>query len=217
MIRRFNKITGKSIEKIYGQERLAYSMSGNEDLYDLIEWSKRGGYQGSVICFYDLETGDVYQPFEKKANVVYGQPAFAEGSYYFLKGDYDEGSVILYRYLPGETPEAVVELKLHETDLYNLRVIGNPIHIVSQDDVFRCYYPEAFSFPLQPNETVCLIEDGKVYIEAWIEEGWDDENDCATDAYDFYHRIITKDFEGNTISEETGCLCQAADGTWWIS
>lgn len=28
---------------------------------------ERGGYQGVVLYFYDLETGDVYQPFEKKS------------------------------------------------------------------------------------------------------------------------------------------------------
>jgi hypothetical protein len=38
-------------------------MSDNEDLYDLIAWSERGGYQGAVLYFYDFETGDVYQPF----------------------------------------------------------------------------------------------------------------------------------------------------------
>ena len=71
MIRKFKAIKGKYIEKIYGQDRLAYAMSDNEDFYDLIAWSERGGYQGAVIYFYDFETGDVYQPFEKKKNVVY--------------------------------------------------------------------------------------------------------------------------------------------------
>ena len=36
------------------------------------------------------------------------------------------------------------------------------------------------------NESVALIDNGKVYIDAWIEEGWDDENDCATDDYKYY-------------------------------
>ena len=66
MVRRFKEVNGKYIEKIYGQDRLAFAMSDNEDLYDLIAWSERGGYQGAVLYFYDFETGDVYQPFEKK-------------------------------------------------------------------------------------------------------------------------------------------------------
>ena len=77
--------------------------------------------------------------------------------------------------------------------------------------------PKAFSFPLQPNETVCFIEGDQVYIEAWIEEGWDDENDCATEEYKYYNKVITKDFHGDLLSEEIGALHQAADGTWWIS
>ena len=217
MVRRFKEVNGKYIEKIYGQDRLAFAMSDNEDLYDLIAWSERGGYQGAVLYFYDFETGDVYQPFEKKRNVVYSRPEFADGYYYFLQGDYDAKTVVLYRYFPDDLLAPVVTLPLDDVDLYNLRIVGNPVHIISQNEALRCYYPEAFSFPLEPNETVCFIEDGRVYIEAWIEEGWDDENDRATDEYDYYHKVVVKDFHGNLISEEVGALGQAADGTWWMS
>ena len=217
MIRKFKSVNGKYIEKIYGQDRLAFAMSDNEDLYDLIAWSERGGYQGAVLYFYDFETGDVYQPFEKKRNVVYSRPEFADGYYYFLQGDYDAKTVVLYRYFPDDLLAPVVTMPLDDVDLYNLRIVGNPVHIISQNEALRCYYPEAFSFPLEPNETVCFIEDGRVYIEAWIEEGWDDENDRATDEYDYYHKIVVKDFHGNLISEEIGALGQAADGTWWMS
>lgn len=217
MIKRFARIEGNYIEKIYGQDRLAYAMSDTEDFYDLLEWSKHGGYQGSVIIFYDFETGDVYQPFDKKRNVVFSHPAYADGYYYFLRGDYDENMVALYRYRPGERPETVTELKMDEIDLYNLRIVGNPVHVISQNETFRCYYPEPMSFPLKPNETVCFMENGRVYIEAWVEEGWDDENDRATDEYKYYNKIVVKDFKGNTISDEVGALHQAPDGTWWIS
>lgn len=217
MIRKFKSVNGKYIEKIYGQDRLAFAMSDNEDLYDLIAWSERGGYQGAVLYFYDFETGDVYQPFEKKRNVVYSRPEFADGYYYFLQGDYDAKTVVLYRYFPDDLLAPVVTLPLDDVDLYNLRIVGNPVHIISQNEELRCYYPEVFSFPLEPNETVCFIEDGCVYIEAWIEEGWDDENDRATDEYNYYHKVVVKDFHGNLISEEIGALGQAADGTWWMS
>ena len=217
MVRRFKEVNGKYIEKIYGQDRLAFAMSDNEDLYDLIAWSERGGYQGAVLYFYDFETGDVYRPFEKKRNVVYSRPEFADGYYYFLQGDYDAKTVVLYRYFPDDILAPVVTLPLDDVDLYNLRIVGNPVHIISQNEELRCYYPEAFSFPLEPNETVCFIEDGRVYIEAWIEEGWDDENDRATDEYNYYHKVVVKDFHGNLISEEIGALGQAADGTWWMS
>ena len=193
MVRRFKEVNGKYIEKIYGQDRLAFAMSDNEDLYDLIAWSERGGYHGAVLYFYDFETGDVYQLFEKKRNVVYSRPEFADGYYYFLQGDYDAKTVVLYRYFPDDLLAPVVTLPLDDVDLYNLRIVGNPVHIISQNEELRCYYPDAFSFPLEPNETVCFIEDGCVYIEAWIEEGWDDENDRATDEYNYYHKVVVKD------------------------
>lgn len=41
MVRRFKEVNGKYIEKIYGQDRLAFAMSDNEELYDLIAWSER--------------------------------------------------------------------------------------------------------------------------------------------------------------------------------
>ena len=106
---------------------------------------------------------------------------------------------------------------LDKVELYNLRIVGNPVHIISQKEELRCYYPENFSFTLQPNEGVCLIENDKVYVEAWVEEGWDDENDCATNEYNYYNKVIVRDFHGNIISEEVGAMHQAADGTWWIS
>ena len=62
------------------------------------------------------------------------------------------------------------------------------------------------------NESVALIDNGKVYIDAWIEEGWDDENDCATDDYKYYGKVIIKDFQGNVISEEIGSLYQGQEG-----
>ena len=52
--------------------------------------------------------------------------------------------------------ETVVEFKIEEVNLYNLKIIGNPLFIISQDneDGFRCYYPKKFSFPLQEQESV---------------------------------------------------------------
>ena len=187
------------------------------DFYDLIEWSKSGGYQGSVILFFDFESGKVFKPFAKKRNVIYSNPVYAEGFYYFLQGDYDEKKISLYHYIPGKLLEKETELSTEEVSLYNLCIIGNPVHIISQEDTFVCYYPEKISFPITGLESALFIEDEKIYFESWVEEGWNDKNDCATDNYDLYYKVIVKDFSGNTLSEEVGDLYQAADGTWWIA
>lgn len=52
MIKCFQEVSGKYIERIIGQDRFAYAHSDTNDFYDLIEWSKSGGYQGSVILFF---------------------------------------------------------------------------------------------------------------------------------------------------------------------
>ncbi|MDE7310129.1 MAG: hypothetical protein K2N87_00645 [Eubacterium sp.] len=217
MIKRFKEIEGRYIEKIIGQDRLAFAHSNTNDFYDLIEWSKAGGYQGSVLMFFDFASGNVYKPFAKKRNVVYSDPVYAEGFYYFLQGDYGDQKITLYRYLPEALPEKVTELRTEDVNLYNLRIIGDPVHIVSQEGSFECYYPEKISFPIERNEFVTFIENDRIYFQAWVEEGWDEENECATDQYKYYHKVIIKDYNGNTLSEEVGSFYQAANGTWWIA
>lgn len=217
MIRRFKEIEGRYIEKIIGQDRLAFAHSDTNDFYDLIEWSKAGGYQGSIIMFFDFESGDVYKPFAKRRNVVYSSPVYADGFYYFLQGDYDEKKITLYRYIPQKVLEKVTELSTEKVNLYNLCIVGNPVHIISEQDNFQCYYPEKISFPTDPNEHAAFMENGKIYFEAWIEEGWDEEKDCATDHYKYYDKVIIRDYKGNELSEEVGAIYQAADGTWWIA
>ena len=76
MIKKFNRIEGRYIEKIYGQDRFGYSQSDFEDLYDLIKWAERGGYQGSELLIYDFHSGNVYKPFDKKRNIIYGDPVY---------------------------------------------------------------------------------------------------------------------------------------------
>lgn len=217
MIKYFKEVEGRYIEKIIGQDRFAYAHSDTDDFYDLIEWSKAGGYQGSIIIFFDFGSGNVYKPFGKKRNVVYSNPVYAEGFYYFLQGDYDEKKIRLYRYIPEEILEKVTELSTEEVNLNNLCIIGNPVHIVSQEEEFTCYYPENISFPIEGTESAIFMEDGKIYFQAWAEEGWDEEKNCATDQYKCYDKLIVKDYKGNTLSEEVGGLYQSADGTWWIA
>ncbi len=218
MIKRFNEVNGIYIEKIVGQDRLAYAMSDTEDIYDLIEYAERGGYQGSVIKFYDFDNGNVYMPFEKKRDVIYGKPEYTDGFYYFLQADYGLKKVTLYKYFPETVLETVTEFSTDEVDLYNLMIIGEKVHVTSHDgSEFRCYYPERISLTLRDHETVNLISEDKIISEEWVEEGWDDENDCATDSYKLYYMVIIRDFDGNIISEEIGSIHQAPDGTYWIS
>ena len=155
-----------------------------------------------VISFYDLKSGKVYTPFEKKKNVVFSKPKFLEENIYFLKGDYDKGSLVLCRFYPEEGAEKITELSLMGLRLYNLNIMGEKVHIVSQEDDFCCYYPESFSFEMGENESAVLILDGKVYCQEWVEESWDEENNCAKENYKYYDNLIVRDFEGNILSKE---------------
>ena len=221
MIKHFERIEGRYIELIYGQERLAYSRSDNADFYDLVEWSERGGYPGGEITFYDFFNGKVYTPFPKRRETVYSNPVYSDGWFYFLQGDYGVKKINLYRMRPadeGYVTENVTSFDCSKEMLYNLRITGSPVYVFNQDGaVFNCIYPEKFSITLMPHQSVTFVEKDKVYIEEWVEEGWDDENNRATEQYLFYNKVILKDFEGNTLSEEVGYLTPAPDGNYWMS
>lgn len=212
MVRRFEKIGGNAIEIILGQNRLAYALSRTEDFYDVVDWMTDRTYPGSQILFYDLTNGKVYTPFANEANVVYGKPVYSDGAYYFLRGDFNAEIITLLRYEPASTPEEIKAFKVDDLNLYNLELIGEPVRVVSQTigERFDCYYPERFSLPLGNQESVVLIEDGKVYIDKWIEEG-------EAPDFRYYDRTIVKDFSGKLISDEIGALTPTPDGTWWIS
>lgn len=218
MIKRFKEVEGQGIREIAGQNRLAFTHSGTTDFYDLIDWAEVGGYQGSIIIFFDFDSGNVYRPFVKKRNVIYGDPVYIDGFYYFLQCNYDEKTITLYRYLPEKVLEIVTQLSTEEVNLYNLRIIGNSVNIISHDHgKFERYYPEKVSFSLGSRETVVLMDNGVIYCEKWVEEGWDQAKKCATDQYKYYTNIVTKDYTGQTLSEELGSLYQTKDGTWWIA
>ena len=217
MLKRFRERSGIAIEEIIGQNRLAYSLSSHLDFYDLEGWPENEVCPGSLLTFYDLQDGSVYKPLAQKEDVICGKPHFFEKHYYFLTADRQKKEVTLYRYHPEEALQAIRVFPMKEVELYNLQIMGEGIHVVSQNgSTFQCYDPESFSFAIDPHDTAVFISEGKVYLERWIEEGWDEENNCATADYRFYHKIITRDFKGNTLSEELGYLYQSHDGTWWI-
>ena len=63
-IREFSQVLGLYVQDINGQSRLGYSMSGGDDFYEvpnIIE--AQGFYKGSILRFYNYESGEVYQPF----------------------------------------------------------------------------------------------------------------------------------------------------------
>ena len=112
--------------------------------------------------------------------------------FYFLQGDYNKGIITLYKYLPDELLETVTELNIKKINTYNLCIIGENVHIISQDEELVCYYPRKFHFKMDPQENVLTIDDNKVYLSKWIENGWDDFNDCASENYEYYEKVVVR-------------------------
>ena len=42
--------------------------------------------------------------------------------------------ITLYRYMPESVLDAVKEFDIEEVNLYNLKIIGTPVHIINQGD-----------------------------------------------------------------------------------
>ena len=208
-------INGITPTLLKGTDRYAYGLSDFENAWDLEDWQENGGYQGSVLYLYDLYENKIYIPFEKRKNVLYQEPLLYNDMIYFLQIDYDNQKINLYHLSSSKPLEKVIDFSISEVNLYNLGLTGEKVHITSQDDSFISYYPERFEIKLEPNESVICIADGKIYINAWIEEGV--ENDEITNNYSYYEKILIKDKEGKLLSEEVGSLTQFPDGKWRIS
>lgn len=215
----FTEVKGEYLDEIPGQARFAYGTSGMEDCFEVEDIIKHDGYyKGSVIRFYDYKTGKVYLPFEHKKNISYGKTIYIGNIFYILQVDFNEGLANVYKYYPGETLEKVFDYKIKDLSTYNLEIIGSDLHLISQDsERLEIYYPYRKTVKLAGNESALFIDDGKVYINAWIEEDCDDENDVPGEDHRYYEKIIIKDLDSNIIEERIGSLHQGPDGIWWLA
>ncbi len=195
-----------------------YSISDNTDFFDIPEIIKFNGfYKGSIIKFHDYETKDIYAPFELKKNISYGRPTYLDGIYYFLKADFNEELVTIYKYFPDLALEKVADFKIWELNLYNLEIIGTKLYLVSSDENLEIYYPVRKTIEMRDNESVMFIEDNKIYSSLWIEENWDDENNIAGSNYRYYDKFCIRNMDGEIIHEQVGNLYQHTNGEWWLS
>ena len=219
IFKEFSEVKGEYVEEIAGQSRFAYSISNSDDLFEIEETVKIDGfYKGNEICFYDYKTSEIYRPFDLKKNIAYGRVIFIDNSFYILQVDFNEGLVNIYKYYPGEILEKITDYKVKDLSTYNLELVGLDLHLISQDsETLEIYYPYRKTIKLEVSESALFIDDGKVYINRWIEEGWDDEKDEAGEDYKYYDKLIIKDFDSNIIEERLGSLHQSPDGTWWLA
>ena len=215
----FSEINGQYLEEIPDQTRFAYGISDLDDFFEIEDIIKYDGfYKGSLIRFYDYQAGKVYLPFDLKENIAYGRPIYIGDIFYILQVDFNEGLANIYKYYPGESLEKIIDYKLKDLSTYNLSLIGLDLHLISQDsDKLEIYYPYRKTLKLAENESALLIDDGKVYINAWIEEGWDESKDKAGEEYSYYDKLIIKDMDSNILSERLGNLHQSPDGSWWLA
>ena len=157
----------------------------------------------------------MYIPFEKERNIAYGGVEWIEGYFYFLKADFSKKTVTIMQYRPDWDCKEYFSIGMAEVELYNLRIVGTPAHLISQDEEMRCYYPEQFSIKLSARESVIEIVDNHIYCSCWEEEG---VAECEiTEDYKYYEKLIVRNRFGDVVSEEPGALTRLPNGQWWLS
>ena len=125
-IKEFSEINGGSVDVINGQTRFGYSLSENEDFYEIPDIICHNGfYKGSVIKFYDFKTGQVFTPFELEKNIQYGVPVYLNKNYYFLQVDYTKALVTIYKYYPQDDLQKLEQFEIKELNLYNPSLMGS--------------------------------------------------------------------------------------------
>jgi hypothetical protein len=222
-VRRFSEVNGTDIDMIEGQDRFGACVDDMTDFDEAAEMAGEGGYRGNILLFYDYETGDIICPIGRHRNVMYSDPVFCDGWYYFLQGDFNRFVVTLFKCIPGEVPERVHEFDAHKMDLGSLWICGNGVNVISDSETCRCYYPQEFEFTIGDEDQVVMIDEGRVYLERWIESEDVDLEEIdvrgATVSIDIpeHNELIVKDFSGKTVSHEMASLSKGPDGTWWIS
>ncbi|UTH15862.1 hypothetical protein [Macrococcus epidermidis] len=218
LINRFEIVDGSQVINVHGQSRFGYNHSDAIEFYEVEDVIKVNGfYKGNTISFYDYETGRVYLPFELKKNVVYGYPVYINTLYYFIQCDFETRKINAVECFPGGSVRIYKSLNMDEVDLGNIMIMDDDLKIVSQENDFRCYYPEQIRLSLEPSESVVTIDEGKVYINQWIEEGYDDVNNGYTNAYQYYDKLIIKDLSGNKICDKVGYLSTYHNDQLWLS
>lgn len=156
--------------------------------------------------YYDCRDGKLYKPFEEQNNISYNLPIYYEEYFYFLKGDFNRNIISIIKCYPKKNMETIFEIPIDKINLYNLRLIGQPIHLIHQLDSLISYYPKKIEVPLEYNEGVVEIKGDRIYCSPWIEKKV--ENNLRAVSYSEYSKLIIKDLKGNIEHEEIGSLQQ---------
>lgn len=210
-IRRMKEVNGICMNRIDGQFRFGVGYTDYQEFFEIAEYVSKESYKGNQILICDFMTGDVFKPFLQEENVAYDRMRCIDGKYYFLKADFNKKLVSVINWSAVGEIKVELEIPMEKVNLYNLCPMGTTLHLISQDNSLKCYYPREFEIPLEPEETVVEIDGDKIYCSSFVEEG-----ELGKD-YKYYEKLIIKDINGKVISEEIGSIDRGADGKWWLS
>lgn len=198
------------VERAEGTEEWYFGTDFEEDICDLYEAEemvKEGRiFPGNSLYFFHYPDGTVYHPFEKQKNVYYENPVWDKECFGILSVDFSAHKIILYTYIPGETPEILHSLSLDEVeDCYNLKlemspwILGRMTH-----DEYQAIWPIKKKFPLGDSETLICRDGSVLYLSRWVDEP-------------VYHEyVVTVDIDtGKILNVEKGSLYLMPDGSLW--
>ncbi|MDO5734781.1 MAG: hypothetical protein Q4P08_06620 [Eubacteriales bacterium] len=213
-IHEFEVISGSHLAEIPNQARFFYQKSSWESLQQAYEQFQAADYPGNLLRFYDIESMELFSPFELEQAVSYGEPVYQSGKIYVPKADFRRGTVAILEYEFGAASRVFYERDIKDTQLENLYLVADPLCLISQTENLCCYYPREFSIALGEEESFRFFNDKEIYLSKWIEEELIKDSEIVD--YKYYEKLIVRDFEGKVLSERAGCL-QRIGQKWYLA
>lgn len=180
-----------------------YQRDRLEDFFEVENLVKTNtAYPGNELQIIDPEEREVFRPFEKRENVLIGEPMYYQEALTYLLCDFNKGTTEIYRGKFHEIPRLLKSIPLEEVNTYNLRLLGEVPSLISEEDEFTMYWPRETSFSLESNETVVLRQDRRFYTLLWYEG----------EQRPYYEMLRIRDLEGKILKEREGSFTLLEDG-----
>lgn len=179
------------------------------DLYEAEELYRDGHrISKNRLVLVRFPEGRLLEPVKAEKGQYFGRPYYEDGRIYILLADFPAGEVRVIAFEPESLrTDEIAAVSLTETgSLYNLMLHGRPLMLTRQaENRFQIIWPEKAVFPIDPRETFCFREGGRLYFSRWYEDP-----DYREEA------VVRKSPTGEIVEETPGSLFTTPDGQNWL-
>ena len=171
----------------------------------------KNNYPGTRLCFIEYPSGIIFEPIKQKRNVYIERPFYepADNLFGVICYDFNKEVLQVLVFYPGYNDiKILTEIPfLKCKDMVNIRLEGSPFTLVKHnihDDAVDFLWPKENHFQFERNESLCFLDDGKMYTSKWIEDP------------DYHEEMIIRNAEtGEIVERSPGYFRRMPDGSIW--